>query len=294
MIKKIFTALFLCFIASILIISCGKDKDENEPMLVVKYSFSNTQERLGNFGEPATIPDGHAAQSPVFHLLGVSSIELINAVNTLPTANTIIYMGEMTTDGGNLAIDFDKQLMVSHGEVLVKIPLKDITPGTYNYYRTSLGYQNYDINFIYNDATLGEMSFTGRIASFVGFNQYIRSFKVKNETVTVNANKLQGYFAYELQTPISTLVEEGQTPGTTVPNALPSSPIPAGSCLVTGEILQPLVITGNETSDIVINVSISVNKSFEWVEVNEDGKFEPLAGETVVDMGVRGLKVFTE
>lgn len=29
------------------------------------------------------------------------------------------------------------------------------------------------------------------------------------------------------------------------------------------------------------------NNSFEWVEVHADGKFEPLAGETVVDMGIR-------
>jgi hypothetical protein len=50
-----------------------------------------------------------------------------------------------------------------------------------------------------------------------------------------------------------------------------------------------LVITGNETSDIVVEVSLSTNKSFEWTEVVADGKWEPSKGEQVVDMGIRGM-----
>jgi len=36
-------------------------------------------------------------------------------------------------------------------------------------------------------------------------------------------------------------------------------------------------------------LSFSINNSFEWTEVNPDGKFEPEIGEQVVDMGLRGL-----
>lgn len=85
---------------------------------------------------------------------------------------------------------------------------------------------------------------------------------------------------------------EGQAPegATTVPNPLAAtSPIPAGSCVVTGQFVNPLVIAGNETADVDLILSLSINKSFEWIEVNNDGMFEPLAGETVVDMGLRGL-----
>jgi hypothetical protein len=90
---------------------------------------------------------------------------------------------------------------------------------------------------------------------------------------------------------------DGQSAKTTVVNPNPLSPIPAGSCLVTGQfyktgmgINQPLVITGSETSDIIITVSLSTNKSFEWTEVGTpDGLFQPEAGETVVDMGLRGV-----
>ena len=68
-----------------------------------------------------------------------------------------------------------------------------------------------------------------------------------------------------------------------------TSPVPAGSCVVTGSFPVPLTITGNETDHIVIIVSLSTNKSFEWVETDGYNVFEPIDGETVVDMGVRGM-----
>ena len=49
------------------------------------------------------------------------------------------------------------------------------------------------------------------------------------------------------------------------------------------------MITGNETKNIEVQLSLSINNSFEWQEVNVDGKFEPSVGENVVDMGLRGL-----
>lgn len=132
----------------------------------------------------------------------------------------------------------------------------------------------------------------GTIASFIGYNTYISSFTVNEQQVAVNDDKPQGFWAFEVIDPIvPTAPFVGQTlPGaTTVPNPLSaSSPIPAGSCLVTGEFAQPLVITGNETADVVITVSLSTNKSFEWID-NGDDIYEPAAGDLVVDMGVRGL-----
>jgi hypothetical protein len=87
---------------------------------------------------------------------------------------------------------------------------------------------------------------------------------------------------------------QGQAPegATTVPNPLfATSPIPAGSCLVTGDFETPLIITGNETEDIVVTVSLSTNNSFEWIENSTPGYFEPAAGDAVIDMGIRGMKV---
>lgn len=106
----------------------------------------------------------------------------------------------------------------------------------------------------------------------------------------MNANKLQGYWAFET----AYNVTQGQVPagGTTVPNPLfNSSPIPQGSCVVTGAFQNPLIITGNETQNVVVTVSLSTNKSFEWEEHSTPGYYEPALGDVVVDMGVRGMKV---
>ena len=109
----------------------------------------------------------------------------------------------------------------------------------------------------------------------------------------MNDDRAQGFWAFEVIDPIiPTAPISGQSAGvTTVPNPLfASSPIPSNSCLVTGAFAQPLVITGSETSDVVIEVSLSTNNSFEWLD-NGDGIYEPgaPANDMVVDMGVRGL-----
>ncbi|MBL7727327.1 MAG: hypothetical protein JNM68_06575, partial [Dinghuibacter sp.] len=171
-------------------------------------------------------------------------------------------------------------------------PINKIAPGTYQYLRISLAYQNYDIKFKFGSSVLD-----GTVASFIGFNSYITSFNVKNTALAVNAAKPQGFWAFEA---LGNVVSGQAPPGaTTVPNPLfATSPIPAGSCVVTGPFLNAsgatgaLTITGKETSDIVITVSLSTNKSFEWTETTPDGYYEPAIGEAVVDMGIRGLKPF--
>ena len=59
--------------------------------------------------------------------------------------------------------------------------------------------------------------------------------------------------------------------------------------MVTGQFQNEFTITGEETEDVVVTLSFSVNNSFEWTEINADGKYEPSIGEQPVDMGLRGL-----
>ena len=163
------------------------------------------------------------------------------------------------------------------------IPLSNITHGTYEWVRVSLAYQEGTINVLSNGQDI-----TGTLGSFVGFNTFITSFDLNGSTFDINSNKLQGFWAFEAQG----FTFQGQAPegATTVPNPLfGSSPIPPGSCVVTGEFENGFTVTGLETEDIEIVLSFSINNSFEWTEVNVDGKYEPLAGEQVVDMGLRGL-----
>ncbi len=260
--------------------------DDAGPRLILKFAFDSTQVRLNSFGAPSTVPVGRGAQSPVFNRMSAHYVEFApTALDSLGHGD-IVYHAPETTLGGATAIDHDLSLEVGQGGEFLNIPLSDLDPGTYQWLRVSLAYQNYDIKF-----TALNLPFTGTIASFIGYNTYIGSYVVKDSTVTVNANKLQGYWAFEVNDPpFSTPVEQGQASGTTVVNPLfATSPIPAGSCVVTGSFPVPLTVTGNETQDVVITVSLSTNKSFEWQETDGDNVFEPINGETPVDMGVRGM-----
>lgn len=270
-------------------VSCKKKNDDpDNPIpaaaarLIFKFKFDSTQARLNNFGQVTGIAAGHAAQSPHFNKMSAHYIELAPDSLTLLTFGQVLYKAPETTLGGSKAIDFDSSKVVAEGETFFSIPLSQVKAGTYKWLRVSLAYQNYTINF-----RITTSDFTGTIASFIGFNTYVRSHKIKDSTVVLNANKTQGYWAFE--TSFYSVIQ-GQAPGTTVPNPIStSSPIPPGSCVVTGAFTTPLIITGNETQDKIITVSISTNHSFEWIESGGNSYYEPLDNDTVVDMGVRGM-----
>jgi hypothetical protein len=285
-------------ITSALFSGCKKKEVDDLPAtathyLVFKFKFDSTQQRLNNLGQPSTVPSDHSAQSPRFNKMSSHYIELAPFATTPLGSGFVAYKAPETGIGGDLAIDFDQSTLAGNGETFYSVPLKNVPAGTYTYLRVSLAYQNYDINFRVN-ASGTDYDLTGTLASFIGFETYIRNYKIKDSTVTENANKKQGYWGFEWNyTPLGLGgVSKGQAPpgATTVPNPISStSPIPPGSCVVTGPFTSSFLITGKETQDIVITVSLSTNKSFEWVEHSTPGYYEPLAGDTVVDMGIRGL-----
>jgi hypothetical protein len=282
--KKLLFVLPLILVLVIGSISCNNDATE-EPMLIVKFKFDPNQARLNNLGAPTSVLPGNAAQTPVFNSISSHYLELAPTAYTQLGEGAVLYHAPETSDGGANAIDFSKAKVVGEDEIFLKIPLSQITNGTYRYVRCSLAYQNYGISLRHNGA-----DYSGTLASFVGFNTYIGTHSIGNNFFTVNGNRAQGYWAFGLDDhPYS---DHGQAPAgaTTVPNPLAAtSPIPLGSCVVTGQFANDLVVTGNETDDVVVTLSLSVNHSFEWHEVNADGKFEPAIGESVVDMGLRGL-----
>ena len=174
-----------------------------------------------------------------------------------------------STAGGATAIDHSLSVMKGEGEEFLRIPIDSISPGTYNYLRVSLAYQNYTIRYkyVYNSVPF---YLNGTIASFVGYNTFINSYLINTQTVTPSAgtggpgNHLQGYWGFETSFNSLVSTSDGQSPAgaTTVPNPIwATSPIPAGSCLVTGQFASPLVISGSENSDIVVIVSLSINNS---------------------------------
>ena len=282
---KILTLLALSLIS----FSCS-DEDDNqvvveELQLIIKFKFDPTQIRLNNIGQPSTVAAGNAAQSPIFNSISAHYLEFTPNALTQVGQGSILYAGPSTTLGGANAIDFSQAKIVGEGEAFLSIPLKNLPAGSYEYVRVSLSYQNYNIN-----VRASGSDYVGTLACFVGYNNYITTHSVAGNPFVVNDDKLQGYWAFAI--PSVGYSTSGQTPAgaTTVPNPIAAtSPIPSGSCLVTGKFANNFVVTGNETKNVEVQLSLSINNSFEWQEVNADGKFEPSVGENVVDMGLRGL-----
>lgn len=286
--KHIIATIIIALGLSISFSSCKKDDDKptDGPVLRFKFVLDPTQERLGNLGTPASMPAGHAGQNPQFNGISAHYVELAPTQYTLLGDGEILFKNEETTVGGSKAIVFKKEIIKNNGEVFLEVPLSEVAAGSYEWLRVSLAYQNYNVQF----NALGQ-TFTGTLASFVGYNTYIETYKIKDSTVTVNANKAQGYWGFETIYTLNT----GQAPATTVPNPIQAtSPIPLNSCVVTGGFAQPFVVTGDETEDITILVSLSTNQSFEWEDLNDDDQWDPLDGENVVDMGLRGLMPIVE
>ena len=302
-------SLLILRVIALFAVSCSKPEEETGPKLIFKFRFDSTQTRLDNFGNVASMKSGNWGQSPVFQSMSAHYIELASDSITPLGFGSILYIAAEVGADPNNAIDFSKSVFAGNNEAFYSVPLKNIAAGTYKWLRVSLAYQNYDIKVLYKNDALpapyNSMLLDGRVASFVGFNTYITSYKVKDQTIAVNGNKKQGYGAVELfnlpvgvpsqtaiqwQAPVSTT--------TTVPNPIANtSPIPSGSCVVTGRFATSgLTITGNETQDIVVTVSLSTNKSFEWKDKNGDHLYQPLNAannsiveDSVVDMGLRGL-----
>lgn len=288
---KLHAILFTAFTA-LIFTSCEKIADLNNaaisnPKVNFIFKFDSTQQRLNAIGQPAPMPAGNAGQSPRFNSMSAHYVELSPTAFTALGAGAILYKAPEVNTGGATAIDFSNSKFAGNNQTFVSVPIKSFAAGTYNWLRVSLAYQNYNI---YMNA-LGQ-TIDATLASFIGYRTYLGNYKVKDSTVVVNANKLQGYWALEGKVSGIGFLSQGQAPpgATTVPNPLfASSPIPAGSCLVTGQFLTQLVVTGNETQDINIIVSLSTNKSFEWVDVDNNGTYDPNNGDRVIDMGIRGM-----
>ena len=160
---------------------------ESEGDLVFTFHFDEQGERLNNLGEAEPTPEGHAGQNPRFRGISAHYIELMASPYTPVGDGLILYQGAETSLGGASAIDFQEAVVVGQGEEFARVPLKGLTSGEYPYFRISLSYQNFDVDL---KAENGE-TYPTTLASFVGYNTYIDSYALNEETIAVNGNKLQ-------------------------------------------------------------------------------------------------------
>ena len=251
------------------------------------FKFDSTQVRLNAIGQPSPMPAGNAGQSPRFNAMSAHYVELAPDAFTALGSGAILYKAPEVTTGGSKAIDFSNSKFAGNNQLFLSVPVNSFAAGSYTWLRISLAYQNYNI---YVNA-LGQ-TIDATLASFIGYNTYLGSFKVKDSTVVVSANKAQGFWGLEGKVSGFGFLSTGQAPpgATTVPNPIfATSPIPQGSCVVTAQFSTPFIVTGNETKDINIIVSLSTNKSFEWIDVDNNGTYDPNNGDQVIDMGIRGM-----
>ena len=299
--------IFCLATVAITMLSCQKEQgntpSETSQKLGFYAEFDPAQARLNSIGLPAELPTGHATQTPDFEKMSIHYIELAPNAFTPLGSGAVLYKGSETAQGGENAVDFEKAIQAGNGELLTEISLKDVPPGTYEWVRTSVTYQNYHIKFnLKNVPVIGNLDDqSGTVASFVGFNTYITDLTPTQKTMTVNDDKKQGFWAFEtgFAAPynIYNAIFSGEAPAsaTTVVNPLfQSSPVPAGSCVVTGKFAEPLVITGKEKEAVKVMLSFSINQSFEWKDTNGNGQLDlyaddPSQHEQIVDMGLRGL-----
>ncbi len=296
-------SVILC---SLIFLACDSNDNPNptdNPMLNITFIMDETAGRLDNFGEPVPLPTGNAGQNPDFESLGLHFIGLYPDKFTPYDGGVTVFSSPTTEAGGIAAIDFDQELFITESDNILSIPLSQVAAGSYEFFRSSIGYQKFRIVYNLGGASADpgwpagisdDVNVDATMASFLGYNTFINDYILENETVAVNANKLQGYFGLESKGEVAgfpfTDLTEGDAPVTTVPNPInDTSPVPDGSCLVTGQFPTALIIPENPTQDINIEVVISINKSFEWKDNNGNGKYEPLLGEEVVDMGTRGV-----
>jgi len=284
-----------------LLFSCKKNvKADERARLTMKFRFDSTQVRLNNVGQPTNLVVGNAAQSPVMNGVSAHYVELAPSAFTAIGNGIVLSRAAETGSGSSLAIDFGQAQIAPDGGAFVSVPLTDIPPGEYEFLRVSLSYQNFDVKYLLDTvvaATPIRQEFFGTVAGFLGFNNFIRTVRVKDRTLNVNGTRPQGFWAFESNIRFNGLtfpvLDSATAPAgaTTVVNPIFStSPVPEGSCIITGAFVPgKLVIRGNETRHIEVEVSLSTNKSFEWNDLVPDGRWEPLRGERVQDMGIRGM-----
>ncbi len=300
--RSVYSMRILGLACYLLVSSCDRDVTTfNKAYFTI--TFSPDQERLNNFGEPVGVAAGHAAQSPEIQYMSVHYIELMTD-SLVPYKDGItLFSAPETNAGGAPAIDFDQAILAEDGVSFANVQLSRIPPGTYTYIRASVAYQQYAVSFNIEDVpVLGTLTDQqGIIASFVGYNTYISTLTIDQKSVDIDANKLQGFWGFESQltgaaAPYSDIYT-GQSPAgaTTVVNPIhATSPIPSGSCVITGRFDPPLIVEEGETRDLDLVFSFSTNQSFEWVDDNTNGIWDinattPESTEQVVDMGLRGL-----
>ncbi len=301
----IIKALGMC---TIILFSMGCRK-QNNAKINFKIKFDPLQERLNSQGLSAGIGSGNAAQTPAMNSIGIEGLEILKNAYSKTGEGSMLFNIPKTMAGGSSAIDYSKLIIVKDGDVFLSASIRNIPPGKYEWMRTSVSCQNFDLR-----VNMVNIPFVGNLpdervafATFMGSNNYISKYKIWEKEDVVNGNKDRGYWCLETKfnTAFNSLntVYRGQLAENSITFVNPiaqTSPSLTGSADVVGRFETPLSISGAETEDINVVLTLSTNNMFEWEEsINRNGKWDINAQgangqpefEKIKDIGFRGLKV---
>ncbi len=281
--------------------ACEKEKVIKEkalpipPHLIFVINTDSSIFRLDSIGQIALLPAGHRAQSPRMNKFFVHYIELARDFDSLGQGK-VIFKADETTAGGNPSIDFSKAVLTANNQMAFSLPLTKIPLGTYKWLRLGVAYQNFDIK-IKQGASHGVATY----GSFLSSSVFVNTCKLKTLSLSPTAgagNIGCGYYMIEQRVGGNISGAEGKLTDTLITqvNPMPYSPVPKGKGIITCAFgsalgqLMPLTIDWNSSKNLVIRIKLSTNQSFEWKESGNDNWFEPDAGDTLKDIGFRGME----
>jgi hypothetical protein len=274
--KKKLISFFLLFI--IFESSCHKSEDQYPENRYPEFTnlrfvvkFDSTQERLDNYGNIVSVPAGHSAQSPYDNSILIKAIKFLKD-------STFGY------DSG-AAVYYNSDGSLSYGASYYDNLISSLdAPGTFKYIRIYFYYQKFRIKFMQNGNLM-----TGKLLSFLWPLNSSYTYQIQDSIVTTDSITEMGEWYLESGNLPSIL--HGQIPNPpTEPNSLfYSYPVPSQEYIVTSPISPNLFLDRPDSKTITI--SISTNQCFEWIEHSDPNFFEPFNGDTIVDVGIRGVKV---
>jgi hypothetical protein len=315
-------SLLLICLASFTPWSCNDDGGGSlfDPFLRLRVNFDTQGERFDANGELAEVPEGRAAYTPEMRELRISSIELVPDENTPVGQGVMLYEAATRVVFGEEITELDQTISTAGGIVANRFNFQDIPAGTYPYVRVGLAsakYQlNYDLHYHVKDSTdtdsippdftvpveLTQLS--GGMAVLYS-DAWVNTLTPFNITLDINQQKRQGYYAFE--TSFTSSFELGNNVYVdslfntipTLPNPISATaPTPESSGIITGVFDTPLEVTGQESEDVLVDLTFSTNQAFEWVDPNNDGRWDVwILAETwerISDFGLRSLEASWE
>ena len=293
-------------LAALSMFSCNKDVKE----FVSQYFISEADPsgaRLDWDGNSSEVAAGNIGITPDSVLnIGIHYLELVQDANTAYKSGVIIYRSPETFQGGEIAIDFDSLLFLAPGTEIFNANLRKIPPGTYSYIRASVTCISYGITVDLDDVPgAGAVNnVPATMYSFLGYRTYIGSIQADTNDQEINANRALGFWLLETRQPEADWNKVIQTQLNsnlvTVVNELSdSAPIPNSTAIITGVFDEPLVITGEESDDLYLTLTFSVNKVIEVADANSDGTWDlnyqfNVLSEELMDHGLRSLRATFE